>query len=265
MGSVEAPANPPCDAALMQELVGNLAQYLEHFAYFGTFFLLFLCGIALPMPEEPILIAAGYVAWKSIAVAGSHPVNVWVLMACALCGVMLGDLTIYSVGKRHGDWIFRFWILRRVFPERRLERARRLFAGHGAKVVFLGRFMAGVRLVVFFTAGMLGVRIGTFFLFDVLAALLTVPISIYAGYHFGSDIDDALAFAGRSHRIVIAIALTLVAAAVLAKYLIGRRHALREVAAAGPPSGVSLSRPPETAPSGSSPRGGPGPSCRRMR
>jgi len=169
------------------ELVEQLAGYLEHAAYFLTFFILYLCGVVLPVPEEPILLAAGYVAYKS---AGA--VNIWLLIACAMAGIMLGDLTIFSIGRRHGDWILRSRVLRRLLPDERLATARRLYAEHGSKVVFFGRFMAGVRFVAFFTAGNLGVPVGTFFIYDFLAAMITVPISIYLPYRFGANIEAAL-------------------------------------------------------------------------
>ena len=79
-------------------------EHLKHFAerlqphlYIGTFGLLFACGVAIPMPEEPVLLAAGYIAYRSGA-------NVAVVMACAMAGVLLGDLAIFSVGRKNGDW-----------------------------------------------------------------------------------------------------------------------------------------------------------------
>jgi membrane protein DedA with SNARE-associated domain len=171
----------------MESKVLEIAQVLEPFAYVGTFVILYLCGVLLPIPEEPILIAAGYAAYQS-----GGAVDVHVLVACAMAGILLGDLTIFSIGRRHGDWLFRSRVLRRLLPDERLARARRLYAEHGTKVVFFGRFVAGVRFVAFFTAGNLGVPCGAFLFYDLLAALITVPISIYLPYHFGSDIERGL-------------------------------------------------------------------------
>lgn len=188
----------------------------HHLAYAGTFLALFLCGVAIPLPEEPILLAAGFVAYKYAA-------NVWVLTACAMAGVMLGDLTIFTVGRRHGDWVFKSRLLHWLLPERRLARARRLYAEHGPKVVFFGRFIAGLRFVVFFTAGNLGVPVPTFFSFDFLAALIAVPLSVYAAYHFGSDIERAVRFARRSEWLVIGTIAAAVLLAALVRQLRGRR------------------------------------------
>lgn len=219
-------------------VITELAGALSSFTYLGTFVLLFLCGVALPVPEEPILLAAGYVCYKS---AGE--VNIWALIGCALSGIMLGDLAIFTIGRRHGDWLFRSRLFRHLLPDERLARARRLYAEHGSKVVFFGRFIAGIRFVAFFTAGNLGVRTLTFLFYDFLAAMITVPISIYATYHFGSDIERAMAFAQQSHRVVIGAIALAVAVWLVAKYVRGRR-ARRE---AQPPGAAGREATPTAA------------------
>lgn len=181
-------------------MVEFLAEHLAHFAYPGVFTILFLCGVALPLPEEPVLIAAGFLCYKGNA-------NVWIMIVVAMAGIMGGDLTIHWIGRKHGDWVFRSRLLRFVLPEDRLEKAAAFFAKHGAKAVFFGRFIAGIRFVTFFTAGKFGVRRSVFFLFDFLAALLTIPISIWAGWRFGHKIEEGLAWATRYHRIAIGTAI----------------------------------------------------------
>ena len=162
------------------------------------------------------------------------------LIACAMGGVLLGDLTIFTIGRRHGDWVFRSRFLAWLLPERRLARARRLFAEHGPKVIFFGRFVAGLRFVVFFTAGNLGVPALTFFSFDLLAALITVPVSVYAAHRFGGDIERAILFARHSQRVVLLVAAGAVAIALLVRHARARHAdqgggAVPEVA--GDPSG----------------------------
>jgi membrane protein DedA with SNARE-associated domain len=213
-------------AAESTGFVETLAAYMGHFAYGGVFFALFFAGWLIPLPEEPLLIAAGYLSYD-------QRLNVWLMIACAMTGLLCGDLMIFSIGRRHGDWVFRRRIFRWLLPAERLDRARRLFAEHGSKMAFFGRFIAGIRLVVFFTAGNLGVPVATFIVYDFLAAMLTIPISVYAGHYFGSDIADALKVAGRWRKRVIfsIIAVTVVLLVIRALRARGRRAALEAEAA----------------------------------
>jgi membrane protein DedA with SNARE-associated domain len=231
----------------MEGLVNKLADYLQHFAYLGTFFTLFLCGVAIPLPEEPILLAAGFVAYK-------YHANVWALAGCAMAGVLLGDLAIFSIGRRHGDWLFRSRVLRWLLPDERLARARRLFAEHGQKVVFFGRFIAGLRFVTFFTAGNLGVPTLTFLLFDALAALITVPVSVYLAYHFGDDIEHAFYVARRSQRMLVLAIVGVIAAVVLLRLALARRRGRRIPVGEAPPQDAAAAAPPAVGGRAKSPR-----------
>ncbi len=206
----------------MDWLFDLISQKLEQFTYFGTFFFLYLCGVAIPIPEEPILIAAGYIAYKGYG-------NVWLLIAAAMAGIMLGDLSISSIGNRWGPKIVKLPGFRRLLTEERIAKGAKFYAEHGAKAVYFGRFVAGVRYVAFFTAGKFGVPLSTFFFLDLLAALITVPISILAGYWFGANLEEAISFAKRSHRIVIGILVGLVAVVILDKYTRRRRRAAHPV------------------------------------
>jgi membrane protein DedA with SNARE-associated domain len=64
-----------------------------------------------------------------------------------------------------------------------------LFEKHGQKIVMIARFMPGVRAVTYFTAGSVGMPYWRFILWDGLAALLSAPMFVFLGFHFGSELD----------------------------------------------------------------------------
>lgn len=214
---------------LFEKLAGFLVGGGAIHAYLAVFFLLFFAGWAVPLPEEATVIAAGYVTKKN----GLH---LPIMIACAYAGVLCGDLVIFQIGRRHGDWIFRLRLFRWLMPEDRLARARRLFAEHGSKVAFFGRFVTGIRLVVFFTAGNLGVPVGTFIFYDSLAILLTIPIGLIGGYHFADEIEEAFTLVGRSNKV---LGLLVVGAATI--WLV-HRWATRRAAAAAEAAAVAAAR-----------------------
>jgi uncharacterized membrane protein YdjX (TVP38/TMEM64 family) len=66
-----------------------------------------------------------------------------------------------------------------------------MFRKHGAKAVFFGRFLFGIRAVTFFVSGSMRVPYWTFVIMDGMAALLTVPISVIMAWHFGGELEKA--------------------------------------------------------------------------
>ncbi len=78
-----------------------------------------------------------------------------------------------------------------ITPEKRAK-VEGLFAIHGQKIVMIARFMPGVRAVTYFTAGSVGMPYWRFIFWDGLAALLSAPVFVYLGYHFGSELDSLI-------------------------------------------------------------------------
>lgn len=158
---------------------------------------LLACGLGLPIPEDVILISGGYLAYDS----GHSP---WPMAVATLLGVMLGDSASFLVGQRLGLEITRHRWFRRILTPDRMARVDALFASYGNRILFAARFMPGLRAVTFFTAGTAGVPYWKFFAYDGLAALISVPVWVLLGFHFG---DPVLQWAKRFSWGVLALML----------------------------------------------------------
>ncbi|NPC48385.1 DedA family protein, partial [Corallococcus exiguus] len=75
-----------------------------------------------------------------------------------------------------------------VTPEKRAK-VESLFVTHGQKIVMIARFMPGVRAVTYFTAGSVHMSYWRFIFWDGLAALLSAPVFVWLGFHFGGELD----------------------------------------------------------------------------
>lgn len=171
----------------VEEILRHIAEaeYSSGLIYSGLFITLILCGLGLPIPEDIPLIAVGLAA----AVGTVHlKTSIFVAMA----GVLIGDTIIYYVGYHWGLSLLNRKLVRRVLPEKRLERVRRYFNRYGNRTIFFARFIVGLRAATFWAAGTLNVRYGTFLLFDGLAALISVPAFVYLGWYFGDNIDQLM-------------------------------------------------------------------------
>ena len=189
----------------MTSLLARVASLLAAHPHPLTFALLVLTGLGLPVPEDVILLAAGaVVSWGG---AGYYPI-----VGVALLGVLAGDLALFLLGRRYGPQLLARRPLRYLASPRRVERARGMLARRGAGAVFLARFVAGVRFVVFFMAGAGGMATATFVLVDLTGALLSVPLVVLVGYVFGANLEGALGFLHAHRWQVLGGAVGLVAA-----------------------------------------------------
>lgn len=165
----------------MSDLIILLTNYSGHFIYVGVFLILFLCGLGLPIPEEITLLAGGFLVHLGI-------VRFYPALAVGLVGILMGDLAIYSIGRRWGQGIITHRHMRKIFSEKRLERARQFFRDHGNKTILIARFISGFRVAAFLAAGTMGMRPIQFLFLDFLGALIMVPLLLLAGYYFGANI-----------------------------------------------------------------------------
>lgn len=179
-------------------------NFLQHAPYVGLFAVLFIAGLGVPLPEDIPLLVSGWLVYKGRA-------DLIVMMSVGLIGVLVGDTLLFSMGRRYGSHILEHKWLRRIAPPALLHRAEALFAAHGAKIIFVARFMPGIRSVIFLTAGVFRVPRFKFMAIDGSAAVLSVPLLIYLGYRFGGAFDR-LAEAVRQGQLVGVGILALIVA-----------------------------------------------------
>lgn len=145
---------------------------ITDFRYGAMFGILFVSAMGVPLPEEPLLVASGLsVGWGTSSFG----------LTCGAClaGILAGDLWVYFLGRRGGEWFLRTRLGSVVFSRKRQERIEHLFQRHGMKTVFLGRFIPAVRFGVFFFAGRHRMELRKFFGLNVLGALIYVPMWIW--------------------------------------------------------------------------------------
>lgn len=154
-----------------------LLPIFTDYGYIAVFVMLLICGFGVPVPEDVTLVTGGVIAGLGYA-------NPHVMFAVGMAGVLIGDGIMFTLGRLYGDRITRAPGFRRVLTPVRFERAQGAFEKYGRWVMFVARFLPGLRTPVFFTAGMTRrVSFGTWFFMDGFAALISVPVWVYLGYY----------------------------------------------------------------------------------
>ena len=213
----------------------NIVQAIADYPYFGVALAFVLCGLGLPLPEELVLIAGGYVC----ATFGDRA-QLPTMMAWCGGAILAGDLLPFVLGRVFGTRLLRLRWLRILVNRRRLATFDRWFRRRGDLVIFIARFLAGIRMVAFFTAGTMKMPFRRFLLLDGLGIALIVPLLVWLGYHSAAVIDTAILRVRAVERGLVWAGLAALASLGIGLWLWRRR---RQRARAMPPPAETFIEP----------------------
>ncbi|RKH70849.1 DedA family protein [Corallococcus aberystwythensis] len=166
-------------------------------------------GLGLPFPEDLVQLAAGVLSHR-----GAMPLPA--AIAVCFAGVLCGDTVLFLMARRLGQALYTHRRTRRLFPPERREHIQGLYAKHGSRVVFAGRFLSVLRVPVFAMAAAEGMPLRRFLLWDGLALCVSSPLVVTLGYVGSASVDRVAKGVGRvEHFVALAgVAALLVALAV---------------------------------------------------
>src|SRR5260370_12909234 len=117
----------------------------------------------------------------------------------------------------------------------------------------VARFLPGIRAVTFFTAGSAGMSYWRFIFWDGLAALVSAPLFVYLGSHFGGHLRYLKRRIHQGQAIGLVVLVTAVGLYLL--YLHFRRR-MDPSASPPPPAASRAPATPPTTPPTASPQNG---------
>ncbi len=182
-----------------------------------------ICGLGVPIPEDITLLTMGYLTYLPMPDGSVRPhASVVLAAAMGFVACMGGDGIMFAIGRRYGLSIVGHRPFRWLLTPERIENARQVVAKHGPKMLFAARFMPGLRSVGFFAAGSLGTPYVRFLTFDGLAAMISVPFLVFAGWYWGDRIDWAISQARRAEHGMLILILAVTALTVLKAWCLHR-------------------------------------------
>jgi membrane protein DedA with SNARE-associated domain len=190
---------------------GWLLDLFARYGYAVVFAGVFLENTGVPVPGETILLAGS---------ALSRSGRLWLpwVIAVAICGAILGDNLGFFIGRRggrtlierHGAWF--------GLTSERLVQFDGFFDRHGAKTVFIARFVTGLRVVGAILAGASRLEWPRFLIFNAAGAVAWATTFGIIGYLLGYSWDTLEQWIGRSGLfLLVAIAVIGVLAVLRAR------------------------------------------------
>jgi membrane protein DedA with SNARE-associated domain len=196
-----------------------LLPIFTQYGYIAVFVMLLICGFGVPVPEDVTLVTGGVIAGLGYA-------NVDTMLIVGLAGVLIGDGLMFLLGRWYGQRLIALPFFRKVLTPERFASAQDRFERYGKWVMFVARFLPGLRTPVFFTAGMTRrVPFITWLLMDGFAALISVPVWVYLGYYGALKIDWLFQMV---HRGQSAILTVLAVGGVVVLGFWWRRHRIKK-------------------------------------
>lgn len=196
----------------------NIAGMLAAWGYYGIFAAVFVGNLGVPVPEETVMLAAGFLA-------GQVLLDLRLVYAVVILSAVTGDCCGYVIGRTGGQRIMTRLADTFPFMRARYERLQLFFQTHGSKAVFMARFIAGVRFMAGPMAGACGMPFFQFLGWNVLGAIVWCSLVVTVGYLIGDELDPALALAHQVSRW-IGVAALLVLVAVFVFWWRDRRPAV---------------------------------------
>jgi membrane protein DedA with SNARE-associated domain len=177
--------------------------------------------IGLPIPSEPILVAAG-------GLVGSGRLHPVLVVALATVASLIGDTLWYWIGRAGGPRVLGWLCRMSLEPDSCVRKTERVFANRGARSLVFAKFVPGLSTIAPPLAGVLGLPLRSFLVFSTLGALCWSGAYVLGGWLFSNQLEIIGALILRLGSWAIALAVFALGGWILYKY-IARQRFLRTI------------------------------------
>lgn len=186
--------------------VEKITEIAHQYGYLAVFLGILLENIGIPLPGETITLVGGFLA-------GSKELNYGYVLASAIAGASLGGTIGYWIGRK-GGWglLVKIGKIFRISEEKLLN-LKNEFGGNAGKAVFVGRFIALLRVFASPLAGVVEMPFLKFTAYNLLGAATWATVMVSIAFFAGKviSLEELVAWAAK----FAFLALGLVAAWIL--------------------------------------------------
>jgi membrane-associated protein len=174
-------------------------------AYFES-----LVGPSFFIPGELFLLSGSILA-------GTHVLNIWLVMAVLYGGAILGDTSSYWIGRAIGKSIFHE--RKKILNLTNYRKIESMLEKYGPSGIFFARLVGPFSKIAPVAAGIFEVPFGTFLFYNIPGVLVGCGEFIAAGYFFGNRYEIVLWIVERYSLLIV-----LLLAGAFCIYLYFKKH-----------------------------------------
>jgi membrane protein DedA with SNARE-associated domain len=157
-------------------------------------------SMGVPSPGETALVLAAILASQG-------KLQIWLVLVIGIASAIVGDNIGYWLGRKLGREVIEARGPFQGHRVRALAAGDRFFERHGGKAVFLGRWIALVRIAAAWLAGINEMRFSHFFIWNALGGITWGITFGLAGYFGGNAAAHVIEQVGLFGAIALAVAL----------------------------------------------------------
>jgi membrane-associated protein len=185
--------------------------------YAAVFGLIAVETMGIPVPGETALFTAGILA-------SSGHLSIEAVIVVAAAAAITGDNIGFAIGRRVGRRVLLAPGPFEGHRRRVIELGEPFFERHGPKAVFLGRWVAGLRITSAWLAGINRMRWPTFLFWNALGGICWAISIALAAYFLGRGAERIVNLAGVGGAIVVVVALVAVLVVVRRRHAVSARR-----------------------------------------
>ena len=189
----------------------SLLPHIPRYGYVFVFIVVFLNNTGVPLPGETFLMGAGFVLGKTAT-------SLWQPIAAGTAACFLGGICAFGLGRRlgHGGLEKIHWL---HLTPKRLKWPEQFFKHHGAKTVFIARFIfLFPPIAANLLAGMAKMPWRTFLFYNLTGSAAYTTSYILIGYFFGKEWKQLEAWLGPTALYLILAGVALIVLGVIYRH-----------------------------------------------
>ena len=167
----------------MESYISQIIEFLMPLGNYFLYFFLFLSAVIEnlfpPVPGDTITAFGAFLV-------GTGRLDFFLVYALTTAGSTAGFIILFFAGK----FLEREFFVKKdfsFFPAEKIESAEKWFRKYGYLIVFLNRFMPGLRSVISIVSGICGLKIIPVFFLSLISAMVWNLIWIYSGFTIGDN------------------------------------------------------------------------------
>jgi len=161
-------------------LITGLENITENFGYLAIFGIITASSFGLPIPEELVLLVAGWAA-------SQHFISLPIAVFVAVLAIFIGDNIGYYLGKKYGQGFLNRYV-KGEFRKKFVDKLINAFHKHPDRTIFLARFVMGLRFISPILSGAGKIKWREFVMYDFAGILIFVPAVVGIGYFAGQNL-----------------------------------------------------------------------------
>lgn len=201
---------------MLESLFNFIEQAPAWLVFFTVFLASYIENIFPPIPGDTILIFGAYLV-------GRGNLSFGMALVTTLLGSVMGFMTLYAVGFKYGRG-FMYSKQQTWFSPKSLARVEQLFAKWGYGVVFINRFLAGLRSVVGLFSGIGKLKVWKVALLSFFSSLLWNGALIWLGSSIGENWEQVVIYLKRYNTMVTMLIVIIIAGFLFHRYVIVKEN-----------------------------------------